>query len=408
MFFPRNGKRFITIWGLVVFATWEFFIAHIIKIIPSYVNIFITIGITFLAVSIVYRGGFWSKCFFSMTFDAIWMLLETLSNYILLIYCEMYASSQPVGSFVSKILFFLVIFALKRVFSNDEIKELPTRYNIMLVLIPTGSIFIMNNIFMLGYQVNSIYKEFNSALAVFILLGMDFLIFYIYYKLTDDLLLRRKTVVYEQQLELCERHQEERELSILQMREINHNIKNNFVTILAYAEKGQCKKIIDFVNDVLGESRINISSVIDSGNIVIDSLIGYWYVVARQMDIDFSIDVNIPMLLPFKGADLSLILGNILENAVEAASRVKTGKYIKIRMKYDKNNLLIFIVNNYEGDLIKTKSNKLKSTKLDSCNHGIGLSSVERIVTKYHGVLAIDDSVPQRFLIRIVLYGTLE
>src|SRR5699024_2112322 len=129
----------------------------------------------------------------------------------------------------SKILFFLVIFALKRVFSNDEIKELPTRYNIMLVLIPTGSIFIMNNIFMLGYQVNSIYKEFNSALAVFILLGMDFLIFYIYYKLTDDLLLRRKTVVYEQQLELCERHQEERELSILQMREINHNIKNNFV-----------------------------------------------------------------------------------------------------------------------------------------------------------------------------------
>ena len=404
MFFPRKERSFVTILGLLVFATWEFFIVHIIKIIPSYINIFITIGITLFAVSTVYKGYFWSKCFFSMVFDAIWMLLETLSNYILLIYCEKYALSQPVGSFVSKTFFLLIIFALKRVFTNDEIKELPTRYNIMLVFIPMGSIFIMNNIFMLEYQINGIYKNFNSVLTVFILLGMNFLIFYIYYKLTDDLLLRRKTVAYEQQLELCERHQEERELAILQMREIKHNIKNNFVTILAYAEKGQCKKIINFINDVLGECGTNIFSVIESGNIVIDSLIGYWYVVAKRLDIDFSINVNIPMLLPFKSADLSLILGNILENAVEAASRAENEKYIKIRIKYDKSNLLIFIVNNYAGLLIKTEDNKLKSTKINSHNHGIGLSLVERIVTKYHGVLTIDDSVPQRFLIRIVLY----
>ena len=141
---------------------------------------------------------------------------------------------------------------------------------------------------------------------------------------------------------------------------------------------------------------------------MIDSLIGYWYVVAKQMNIKFTIDVNIPMMLPFKGADLSLILGNILENAVEAASKEAGDKYIHIRMKYDKNNLLIFLVNNYNGKLIKTKDKKLKSTKIDSGNHGIGLSSVERVVSKYHGVLTIDDSTPKRFLIRIVLYGNSE
>ena len=77
-------------------------------------------------------------------------------------------------------------------------------------------------------------------------------------------------------------------------------------------------------------------------------------------------------------------------------------------MKYDKGNLLIFLVNNYEGKLIKTKDKKLKSTKSDSGNHGIGLSSVERVVSKYHGTLTIDDSISQRFLIRIVLYGDRE
>ena len=42
----------------------------------------------------------------------------------------------------------------------------------------------------------------------------------------DDLQLRRMTSVYEQQLELCERHQQERELSMLQLRDIKHNMKN--------------------------------------------------------------------------------------------------------------------------------------------------------------------------------------
>lgn len=219
IFFPRRGDIFLTIIGLGVFFTWEFFIVCIIKVIPTYINIFVTIGITFFSSSAVYKGGFWNKCFFSIAFDAIWMLLETLSNYLLIIYCEVYASSQPFGSFVSKILFLIVIFALKKVFTNDEIKELPMRYSIMLVLIPTGSIYIMNNIFMLGYRVNSTREKLYSALAVLLLLSMNVLIFYIYYKLADNLLLRRMTAVYEQQLELCERHQDERELSMLQMRE---------------------------------------------------------------------------------------------------------------------------------------------------------------------------------------------
>ena len=66
------------------------------------------------------------------------------------------------------------------------------------------------------------------------------------------------------------------------------------------------------------------------------------------------------------------------------------------------------MVNNYDGKLIKSKDKKLKTTKLDSGNHGVGLSSVERVVSKYHGILSIDDSVPRRFLIRIVLYGDSE
>lgn len=156
------------------------------------------------------------------------------------------------------------------------------------------------------------------------------------------------------------------------------------------------------------DGGLSISEVANSGNIVIDSLLGYWYVTAQKKGIDFSLDIKIPMKMEFKGADICLILGNLLENAVEAAERVKKKKYIKIQMKYDKGNLLIFLMNSYQGRLIKMKDERLKSTKSDAGNHGVGLPSVYRAAAKYNGTVTVDDSIPERFLVRVVLYGEKE
>lgn len=407
IFLKRRKRTVLSMIGLVIFMAWQFEMSSV-NLLPAYGNIIVTIITTLFAVAQIYEGKFWNKCIFTIAFNAIWMLIETISGNILLTYCCEFTDLQALGtlgSFTSKIVFMIAITALKRVFTKDEIKELPVRYSFMLVLIPIGSIYIMNNIFMLGYRLHSNRANIQSAVTAVILLGVNVLVFYIYIKLADDLQLRRMTSVYEQQLDLCERHQQERELSILQLRDVRHNMKNNLVSILAYAENGDNEKIIGFVNEIMEEGGIKTSTVTNSGNIVIDSLIGYWYVEAKKVGIDFSVNLNIPMEMPFRGADICLILGNLLENAVEAAQKAEGKKYIRLHMKYDKNNLLLFVANNYKGVLIKTKDKRLKSTKTDAGNHGVGLSSVYRIAAKYHGVVTIDDGVTNRFLIRVVLYG---
>lgn len=287
--------------------------------------------------------------------------------------------------------------------SLSEKKEKSVRYHTFYTL----SIDLENAwyVFMLGFTVNDNHTRINSAITVIILLVMNILIFYIYMKLADDLRLRRMASVYEQQLELCERHQQEREISILQLRDAKHNMKNNLVSILAYAENRQHEKIIGFINEIMEESGMAIAAISNSGNIVIDSLIGYWYVTAKKKEIDFKTDICIPMMLPFKGADICLILGNLLENAVEAAQKVDGKKYIEIKMKYDKNNILLSVTNSYSGKLLKTKDHRLKSTKTDTENHGVGLASVYRAVAKYCGTVIIDDSVSGQFKIRVLLYG---
>lgn len=410
MFFTRRKKKIAIVIGYIIFVVWQLLLLNA-STLPVYINIIITIVITFISVMCIYEGRGWNKCIFVLAFNAIWMMIETVSGYILSIYCNQFMYSQMygiLGSIISKILFLLIIFALRKVFLTGGITEFSVKHSIMLILIPIGSIYVMNEIFLFSYKINNDRAYFHSAIAAIILLCLNVLIFYIYVKLMDDLQLRRMTSVYEQQLELCERHQQERELSMLQLRDIKHNMKNNLVSILAYAEKGEDEKIIEFIQDIMEESGLSISEVANSGNIVIDSLLGYWYVTAQKKGIDFSLNIKVPMKMEFKGADICLILGNLLENAVEAAENAKKKKYIKIQMKYDRGNLLIFLMNSYQGRLIKMKDKRLKSTKSDAGNHGVGLPSVYRAVAKYNGTVTVDDSIPERFLVRVVLYGEKE
>ena len=298
IFFKRRKKKVTIVIGYTIFAVWQLMILNA-SILPVYINISVTIVITFISAMCVYEGKNLNKCIFVLTFNAIWMMIETVSGYILSIYCNQFRYSQmygSLGSVISKIIFLLIIFALRKIFSVGGITEFSVKYSIMLILIPIGSIYVMNEVFLFSYKINNDRAYFHSAIAAIILLCLNILIFYIYVKFTDDLQLRRMTSVYEQQLELCERHQQERELSMLQLRDMKHNMKNNLVSILAYAEKGEDEKIIEFIQDIMDESGLSISEVANSGNIVIDSLLGYWYVTAQKKGIDFSLDIKIPMI----------------------------------------------------------------------------------------------------------------
>ena len=405
IFFEKKKRSIRVLTGIIVFVFWQLSIPEIVRILPAARNIGVTVGVTLFAVISIFEGKIWKKCFFVIIFDAVWMLVETLVNNLLMLYCEYLAVSQRFGAFVSKLLFFAVILALKKIFTNEEIKELPAGHNILLVFIPVGSIYIMNAVFTLAYSTSWEYAEVYSLMSVVILLVINVLVFYVYIKLADDLQVKRMNVVYEQQLELWERHQEETEISMLQIRDVRHSMRNHFISILAYAERGECDEIIQFVDDVIEDGKLELSGTVNTGNIVTDSLVGYWERIAEQKGIEFRSELSIPMEMPFKGADISLILGNLLENAVEGAGKAEKRKYIRLKIKYDKKNLLIMVENSYKGKLVKGRGEELRTTKTDKDNHGIGLSSVRRVVGKYHGTVSIDDSIPECFVIRMVLYG---
>ncbi len=407
IFFQYSGKKVQLAVSIAAFLMWQYLTTDLLAP-PALLNIIINIMLSILVSITAFKGSLWKKMIFSISYHAIWMLMEIFCSYLFMLFPVNDILTKTFGAAMSEGALLLIIIALKQVFVNNNIRELSINYTAVLMLIPIGSILVVDNTFRLSSSIGTRSEKIWSIAALLIMLGINIVIFNIYVRLAEELELRRCMTAYEQQLELCESHQKERELSMLQFRNLRHNMKNDLIYILAFARQRQCSKIEEFVEELLQDVTEGKREVANSGNIIVDSLINYRYSQAKSKEIDFTVDMKIPMQLPFKGADLCLILGNALENAEEASGKMPFGKrFIDIHLTYDKGNLLILVRNSHNGHFKKDKFGQLKTIKADAVNHGIGLQSIFKAVEKYHGAVIIN-SQEEIFVLKILLYQMIE
>lgn len=403
LFFRRKENWKIARSIYFIFGVWQF-VSSYLYILPAEINLIITIGIILGVINITCKGNIWKKCIYSILYIVINMLIETLCSYVFLIFKIEYQIPQTLGSIFSLLLLFIVVIGLKKFFGEDEIKELPFKYNIMLFLIPIGSIFVVNEFFRISSNKEKNVEPLKLIITMGIMLGINLIIFKLYAILEEESELKRCKIVFEKQLELFEINRCEREENILRMRKIRHNIKNDLIAIMAYAENKDYDNIISHIQFLLDVELEKSESDINTGNIVVDSMVSYKKRSAENMGISFLSDIHIPMDLKVSGADLSLILGNALENAIEASQKVgKDKRYIDVKMKYDKGNLIMNISNSFDGYILFDRNKNVKTIKSDPINHGIGLDSIRRVVDRYKGQVSITHT-KDTFTLKILMY----
>jgi sensor histidine kinase regulating citrate/malate metabolism len=137
-------------------------------------------------------------------------------------------------------------------------------------------------------------------------------------------------------------------------------------------------------------------------NYAADSIIKYYMSLAISKNIDFETDLTIPETIGINSLDLCVILGNALENAVEACEKLNAArdKNIIVTSKIVKNHIVLVITNSYNGE-IDTSGDVIKSAK-SGPGHGIGLSSIRQTVNKYNGNLDIKYT-PDTFEVAIIM-----
>jgi sensor histidine kinase regulating citrate/malate metabolism len=116
-----------------------------------------------------------------------------------------------------------------------------------------------------------------------------------------------------------------------------------------------------------------------------DALICHYLKLAKQQDITVNTNLHLPDDLGIDDQDLCVILGNCLENAIEACSKIRKDelRFIDIKTIITKGHLVIKIANSFNG-LVQRQGDGFVSSK-SGADHGIGLSSVKALTAKYLG-----------------------
>ncbi|MEL7656362.1 MAG: GHKL domain-containing protein, partial [Bacillota bacterium] len=287
----------------------------------------------------------------------------------------------------------LILDNLKNIKRGESV---PNSNWLAIVLIPATSLYLI----LLLFKAREL--SVGEVLAgVILILLVNFSTFYLYdtiiAALSDkmhSLLVLEQNKYYDRQLELMQ-------ASLQTTKAVKHDLKNHMFSIRMLIENDNKEETLKYLSNIM----IDIGARTDyatSGNTIIDSIINFKFQEAEQKGIATSVELRIPEKLDIPSFDMTIILGNLLDNAIKAAVEVKEDRYINMKIKFDKGRLLIQADNPYSG-VIHEKDGKILTSNQDKENHGIGLETVKKVIQKYDGIMNIDHS-ENVFSISLLMY----
>ncbi len=227
----------------------------------------------------------------------------------------------------------------------------------------------------------------NSIISFFINLGA-FLVYYIIARMLSESNKNMQLENANHSLKMEQLQFINLQNKITEARRTRHDLRHHSTVIKSYLEQEDYLNLKEYLESFLKVLPCD-TPMIFCENTVINVLISHFYGIARDNNIDFKANVNLPSSIPVEDVDLTVIVGNLIENAVYACiSGSDIPKSIKIKGLV-KNNILLFTVDNtYSNAIRKDKSGVYFSTKHEGV--GIGIESVSEIVERYNGVLKIE------------------
>lgn len=184
-----------------------------------------------------------------------------------------------------------------------------------------------------------------------------------------------------------------------QTRIIRHDLAHHFRMITEYCNSRQYEKIREYLEELNFKNTVEELKVYcrnDTANVILS----YYAWLSETEDIQFSCEVDLPANISCNEMDLSVLLGNALENAVEACQKTEEQRILRVKLRYERRKLIIDIRNSFAGTL-QEENGILKSTK-NQDQHGFGMRSIQRVVDKYEGYLRYHTE-DRTFILQIVL-----
>lgn len=387
----------------IIYIIWQLFFMNCTSI-PSSFKLILNIILVFFICTYHFTGNIFSKIVVSILICSIWTIQEFLIGAFFLLINLNITNLNFIGSVLSKILTLFLVVVLRQFFLNEKVQNIPSKYYILITLIPAGSLYIMYNIFYLCGQSDQKSVFGISIISFLIILAMNLVIFKVYILLAQEFEIRHQNTIYIQQLKAFEKSNAEREQMQSTFKKMRHDFKQHYSILSKLLKESQYEKAKDYMDSLKIISPENNIITSKTGNFILDTLINSKFaLIPNNTSIDLLIEVNVPPVLPFQAADLGILFGNILDNAIEATlQNDNIKKYIRLFARYENQTLIITCINSFKHVLNVTPSGDFKTTKSNATDHGYGIYSIKKVAIKYHGSVLIDYT-EDVFTIKILL-----
>lgn len=385
--FKEKTSRFPPVLLFLCAAGIELIVYKVFYSAP--INMITVIVLTALASFTCYNTKLFTCFFHSTVLACVMCIMEIIivpvENLILSDnYLQTHSmTTELFGSTVTKLIFFIFCKLVSRFLE----KESNSAKSLWLFVVPVISLLCS----LMVMSLNDYYNEdhFNTVLIVFAVSTMiiNTVVFIVHESYVRNMNETSRLKLSEQKKRLDYEYYNILQENYNNSRILVHDFKHHMKMIAAMAEKEDIHSLKEYVRAMQIREK-DFSSNYITGNKIVDIILYEESEKCKKQGISFQYTCNNVKFDFMNDADICCILSNLFDNAIESAEKSKDRKIEAVFYTKDDKTMLFIEISNSSDVSPETKNGRLITNKKDKDNHGIGLYSVEKTVTKYDGFLS--------------------
>ncbi|NEZ45401.1 ATP-binding protein [Paenibacillus alvei] len=382
--FGKSAKKHNRFIYFIIFGLLDF-LYLVIPVSPILSSILALLMIFSIVQS--YQVEMKTKIIFTMLYSVLMSLVTCISLYIFYTLDSVEFSFDPVNE-TNKIVYmkaillsFIIMFAIIQIIrplAKRRSYSLHYRYYVLISAIPLMSIY---HLYILNHK--TIYY-FISAIGF---LFLNVMVVYIFDTIIDKYKFMQEHTQLQHQMDYQDANYEKVVHSFKSIKRIIHDTNQQFLYIEECIKRNELAAAMEHIKTTLNKVEGAYQRV-NTGNLVIDALITNTLNIGQANGIRIDTKLNLwSQEIHIDRYDLCVVIGNMLDNAIEASKKltIAEDRYILIKIHSTESTLLIHILNHMENEVAH-----LHSQKPSPEFHGIGLTNIARICDKYGGHMTIE------------------
>ena len=385
---PRVNKSVFSLL-CIVFTLFQFLNTNLF--LGKSVLVFFGSIIFTLFISLLYDMKWVHRAITSFVIVVINMAAESIIGMILTMVLSVdvsYAQNNPalfvVCTLISKFLAYIVVLVTKKRDFNLE-NHAKVKYFYLIYSLPVASVLIMLLFLRCCYVIDDFSFQIMNLISSVVLIFANISVFYIIDKINEMAQAKEKLLFTENHIANQAIHYQELYNYQNELRVFRHDIRNRLFSLMAMVKDGQADKAVQIMENNLNWLEEMNGNIVNSGNPIIDALLQSKLHLAKEKKIKLNLQIKLAGEIKVDELELAIVLGNALDNAIEATEKVpdKDKKFINLNLMSTDDRISMTVTNPVKDDI---NTEKLKTTKPDKHNHGFGTQSIRTVAHRYDGV----------------------